>query len=281
MSKEKNFDFPDADVILRAPGPPSRDFRVHKLLLSLASPVFKDMFSLSRPITPTPGQFVKSNVAEVDVVEVTGPPHALETILRMIYPFPSPPVDRNLDIIMQCLIVADNYKVEAAMSRLRNALSRTPLVSRFQAIRVYGVASRFKFTDLAENISRQISSVNIAGISGFPDDFEFIPAAAYQKLVRQRACYLEAVTNGIRQIPVKPMCSDCLGGQLAEEVLKLKLSQLVMRGTPLEATACSEAWVKEYGRHAACKEDCVTKFIRFTVARVEALPDVPKLTLKA
>lgn len=281
MSEEKSFDFPGADVILRVLGPPARDFRAHKLLLSLASPVFKDMFFPSRPITPTPGQFAMSSVAELDIVPVTDPPHALDAVLRVIYPVPSPPLDRNLDTIVQCLIVADKYKIEAAMSRLRNVLSRIPLTNGFKAIRIYGIASRFEFTELADNISRQISSVNIAGISGFPDDFEFIPAATYQKLVRQRACYLEAVTDGIRQAPVKPMCSDCPGGPLAEEVFKLRLSQLVMRGTALEAKACFEAWVKAYGRNAACKEDCVTKFIRFTVAKVEALPGVPKLTLKA
>jgi len=45
MSNDEKFDAPDAEIILRALGPPRRDFRVHKLVLSLASPVFKDMFS--------------------------------------------------------------------------------------------------------------------------------------------------------------------------------------------------------------------------------------------
>ena len=39
--EDENFDAPDADIILRALGPPKHDFRVYKLLLSLASPLSK------------------------------------------------------------------------------------------------------------------------------------------------------------------------------------------------------------------------------------------------
>jgi len=38
---------PDADVILRASG--GKEFHAHKLVLSLASPVFRDMFSVPQP----------------------------------------------------------------------------------------------------------------------------------------------------------------------------------------------------------------------------------------
>ena len=95
MSDDEKFDAPDADIILRALGPPERDFRVHKFLLSLASPVFKHMFSLPRPTSDNSGE---STVAEVEIVEVTDPAEALDIVLRMIYPsFTSPSLGRDFD----------------------------------------------------------------------------------------------------------------------------------------------------------------------------------------
>ena len=38
--------YPDADIILRASD--NSDFYVHKMMLSFASPIFKDMFSLPK-----------------------------------------------------------------------------------------------------------------------------------------------------------------------------------------------------------------------------------------
>jgi hypothetical protein len=50
------FDFPDADVILRAPLYPDdpestefKDFHTHKAILSTASTIFHDMFSVPQP----------------------------------------------------------------------------------------------------------------------------------------------------------------------------------------------------------------------------------------
>jgi len=104
MSNDEKFNAPDADIILRALGPPKRDFRVHKLVLSLASPVFKDMFSLPQP---TSDDLRKSSVAELEIVEVTDPTDALDVILRMIYPFAPPSFDGSLDTLVECLVIAD------------------------------------------------------------------------------------------------------------------------------------------------------------------------------
>jgi len=50
-SNSEMLSWPDGDVIPRAiQGTESREFRVHKLLLSFASPVFKDMNSLNHPV---------------------------------------------------------------------------------------------------------------------------------------------------------------------------------------------------------------------------------------
>ncbi|KAF9649053.1 hypothetical protein BDM02DRAFT_3062287, partial [Thelephora ganbajun] len=200
------FDAPDADIILRALGPPKRDFRVHKLILSLASPVFKDMFSLPQPDEPTSDE---SSVAKIEIVEVADPAHALYIVLRVIYPFTPPSYGGNLDTLVECLVIADKYEIKGAMSQLRSALLQSDVS---QSLRVYAIASRFGFANLAESASRLIlSSVRLTKIPKLPNDFEFVSATAYHQLVRQRASYLEVAVEIIKQTPLKSRCYNCPG----------------------------------------------------------------------
>lgn len=269
MSKDEKFEAgPDPDLILRARGPPKRDFRVHKLVLSLASPVFRGMFTLPQPTTPTHDKSKESDVAEMDIVEVTDPPRALEIVLRMIYPFEPPSYDGNLDVLVECLVVADKYEINGAMSRLRGALSR---VSASKALRVYAIALRFEFTDLAESASHHIlSSVNLTGIPQLPDDFELITATAYHKLVRQHMKRLEAVEDAIHRTPIQSSCFGCPGGKTsAGEVFRGRLIRIIMRGTPVDSSACMTAWVKAYGENTECPTSCVPKFIRAAISTAE------------
>jgi len=265
MSTDEKFDAPDADIILRALGPPSRDFRLHKLVLSLASPVFKDMFSLPQP---APDGSRTPSVAGVEIIEVIDSPDALDTVLRLIYPFTPPPSVRDLDALVDCLVIADKYEIKAARLRLGGFLAQT---DASQSLRVYAIASRFGFNGIAQSISQHaLSAVHLPGILQLPDDFKYVSAAAYHRLVRQRAIYLEAVVELIKKTPLKSKCCNCPGGKyFSEDVFRSRLVHLIMVGTPLEAKACSEAWVKEYGNSPECQEDCVLKFIRFAVSKVD------------
>jgi len=243
MLKGRTFSVPDGDVILRALGPPTHDFRVHKLVLSLASPVFKDMFSLPQPTSGT------SSVAGVEIVQVADPPHALDMTLRSIYPFTPPSFDGNLDILVECLIIADKYNIKA----------------------VYAIASRFGFPNIMESASRLILlDVHLPGIPELPDDFKFVPATAYHTLVRNHGSYLEAVVEVIKQTPLKSKCRDCPGWKSsAEELFRLRLANLIITGTPVEVQACFGAWARAYGYNVDCEGDCVLKFIYLAISRVD------------
>jgi len=262
MLKGGTFSIPDGDVILRALGPPAHDFRVHKLVLSLASPVFKDMFSFPQPTSGIP------SVTGVEIVEVADPPRALDIILRSIYPFTPPSFDGNLDTLVECLIIADKYDIGAAKARLHQALGRSDVAD---SLRVYAIASRFGFPSIVESAARLIlSDVYLPGIPELPDDFKFVPATAYHKLITHHASYLEAVVEAIKQTPLKSKCRDCPGlKSSAEELFRLRLANLVITGTPVEVRACFGAWVKAYGHTADCEGDCVLKFIYLAVSRVD------------
>ena len=262
MLRGNIFNVPDGDIILRALGPPSHDFRVHKLVLSLASPVFKDMFSLPQP-TPD-----NSTVAEVEIVEVADPPDALDIILRLIYPFAPPSFDGSLNTLVECLIVADKYNIKAAKARLNQELGRSYVAD---SLRVYAIAYRFGFAKIVDSTSRIIlSDIHLPGIPELPDDFNFVPATTYHKLVRHHASYLEEVVEVIKQTPLRSKCHDCPGWKSSAEVLfRLRLANLVIMGTPVDVKACFGAWVKAYGNNADCEADCVLKFIYLAISRVD------------
>ena len=279
MWKDENVDFPDGDIILRALGPPSRDFRVHKLVLSLASPVFKDMFSLPQPTSEDPA----SSAAGVEIIEVTDPPDALDIILRMIYPLTPPSPDGGLGTLVECLVIADKYDIKGAKTRLHHVLARH---NATQPLRVYAIASRFGFASLADSASNHIlTAVHLPGIPELPADFEFVPATVYHKLVRHHASYLEAVVEIVKQTPLKSKCRNCSGWRSsAEEVFRLRFAHLVVTGAPVEVQHCYSAWVKAYGSNPDCEENCALKFIRSVVSGVDkglGKPYVSSLQKKA
>jgi hypothetical protein len=147
MSDEFNVPGPDGDIILRAQGSPSRDFRVHKLVLSLASPVFEDMFNLPQ----SKSDAIKAiGNAGTEVVDVTDPPRALDLVLRLIYPFPPPNVN-NLNLLVEALIITDKYNIEGVRAKLRVCLANFP---NEYPLRVYAIACRFYTVPSAQKINR-------------------------------------------------------------------------------------------------------------------------------
>lgn len=91
---------PGADIILRAFG--GKELHAHKLILSLASPVFRDMLSVPQPPS--------TDSSELAIVDVDDPPEALEIFLQTIYPGPSPiPPFDDIVILASVLRLADKY----------------------------------------------------------------------------------------------------------------------------------------------------------------------------
>ena len=74
---------PGADVILRASG--GKEFHAHKIILSLASPVFRNIFSVPQPPHTEP--------SKLPIVDVDDPPEALGMFLQFIYPTRNPPIN--------------------------------------------------------------------------------------------------------------------------------------------------------------------------------------------
>jgi hypothetical protein len=102
------FDNPDADVILRSAD--NVDFRIFKLLLSLASPFFKDMFALPQTSVGDNSNETKEGLPVIQVAEES---KALERLLIHCYPVDVPVVE-SLKDLQSLLEVAMKYNVERA-----------------------------------------------------------------------------------------------------------------------------------------------------------------------
>ena len=178
MDSDEMFNWADGDVILRAAhGTDSRDFRVHKIFLSFASPVFKDMFKLPQPPSPT---------STIDVVDVVDPPRALEAILRFIYPCADPPAIDDLTLLSEVLALADKYDIGTARSRLRSSLVE---FAKTEPLRTYAIAYQLGFEDEMEVASSHAKSVNILELDELPVEFWSIPATVYHRFVRLNATH--------------------------------------------------------------------------------------------
>lgn len=183
MGSGETFNFPDGDVILRASnGTESRDFRIHKCFLQYSSAVFKDMFAI-----PQPPSAVSNGV---DIVAISDPPRAMELILRFIYPSPISPVIDDFNILSEALVVADKYDVEVARARLRSSFVQ---FAQTEPLRAYAVACRFGLTDEMKIASSQTLSIHLPDLAELPDEFKFVPATEYHRLILLHSKYRKEV----------------------------------------------------------------------------------------
>jgi len=201
----------DGDVILRAgPDPDSKhDFRVHKFILSLASPVFKDMFAFPQP----PGQ--ASNEPQLPVVDVPDPPEVLDTILRFVYPGVEPPKITKLSTLHALLSTADKYNIASICPALREILK---VLLPDDPLRAYIIGCRFGFSEEAREAARVSTTVDFVYASP-PDDLQHISGADLFRLFQfvQRREYngLHVVQDVLGPVPLDEFVK-CVHGEEAK-----------------------------------------------------------------
>jgi hypothetical protein len=145
------------DVILRAGQEPGskHDFCVHKFILSLASSVFKDMFTF-----PQPHNQNHNDQSELPVVNVPDPPEVLDVILRFIYPGVEPPKFTDVRLVSTLLSAADKYHIASMSPSLRESLKSFVQAEPF---RVYIIACQFGFLDEAMTAAKISTSSSYVG----------------------------------------------------------------------------------------------------------------------
>jgi len=162
-----DFDVPDTDAILRSSD--GKEFRVHRLILSLTSPVFLGMFSLPRPTDPP------SHIPSADLPESSD---VLQPFIQYLYPR-FPPKISDISMWAALYTIADKYVAEVVMGPLRDTL--IPRFLETSPMRVYALASHWGFEEEAKIASRRTLTLDIS--KEFPEeDARLMGGVACQKL---------------------------------------------------------------------------------------------------
>lgn len=133
------FDRASGDIIIRTSD--DVDFRVHKDILSIASPWFESTLSLDKP---PPSDATTSNTAPIAISEDSP---TFDALLRLVYPVADPPLTANLTLVEDILQAAIKYEMEEAITLCLTAL-RTYLYA--QPLAVFSIACRLHVEEMAK-----------------------------------------------------------------------------------------------------------------------------------
>ena len=160
----------DADVIIRAAG--TCDFRVHKHTLSLASPIFKDMFTVPQPPTNTPG-----TLPHVDVDESA---ETWEHILQIVYPMANPVIN-DLNDLEFLLLAAKKYEMDFIIDTHKNTLQNRGFILE-DPLHLYAIACACGFDDQAKYVARHAEHLAVTGRSN-AGNLKGLTVESYHRLV--------------------------------------------------------------------------------------------------
>ena len=191
-----NFDAHDADVILRAslqsPGSDqSKDFRVHKAILSIASALFHDMFSLPQP-QPAMGEIT------LPVIPIAESPEIFETFLRLIYPL-EPPAMTSLELVDELFRLAEKYVTDGVHAKVKQALV-SPSFLKTDPIRVYAIACRTGLDGVEADMAiRHTFEIDLVG--GIPGThFQMMTAEAYNRLLSSHVARRAELISALNRV---------------------------------------------------------------------------------
>ena len=211
-----SFDAEDADLILRAAD--CKEFRVHRCILSIASPVFRDMFAFPQPHDPTHQQLPHVDLPETAVT--------LDILLRYIYPIPSPKIE-DFTILSNLLVSAEKYGAEGVTSRLRTILISSHFLD-LDPLRVYAIACRWSFFEEAKFASTLTVYVDLAKQGeGCTEDMKYMSGLDYHRLLVLQRARKDTVQKLVAEQPTPGGCCSVgyndIRRLLVEEMSRKKL----------------------------------------------------------
>lgn len=193
------FDHPAADAILRSSD--NVDFRVHKLLLSLASTVFNDMFSLPQDTQDASQDEMKDGLPVIQVAEAR---RVLERFLFMCYPpaaVDPPEFDENFRDVEELMEVAIKYHAERIEKRLRKMLV-SPKFLEADPLRVFGAACRCKMSEEAKMAARATLAKDILKREYGPEIASITGGQMFHLLQYHAEC-VNVARREVYEVPVK------------------------------------------------------------------------------
>lgn len=172
----------DADIVLRSSD--DVDFRVHKIILSLASPILEGMLSIPQPPTPSVDDPDTTDDGK-PIIHMRGEDsEMLEAVLRECYPGMESKAQKDLRIVGKVLAMAEKYEMEGIIGRMEIILQYACFVQK-EPLRVYAIARRYNLS-CAARVAAKESLLHPAMPNDCPKEFEGMSAAAHYDLIAYR-----------------------------------------------------------------------------------------------
>jgi len=139
-------DMPEASLIVRSSD--KANFRVHKSVLAMSSPFFKDLLSLPQPAD---GEIVDG----LPVVALPEDAGLLNSLISLLYPIPTVIPD-SYQKVFALLAVCQKYEMESVQSDIRSAIKHGifPAPVKAEAFTAYAIASGMGLVPEAKDAAR-------------------------------------------------------------------------------------------------------------------------------
>ncbi|TFY78381.1 hypothetical protein EWM64_g5632 [Hericium alpestre] len=228
VTADAPFNDPNADIVLRSYD--RVDFRTYKMILSMASPVFRDIFTLPQPlpesraesavpasaprescdsvhdISTTEGELSSTTPTaaspELTIVPVTTLAEDCKTMLFLltaICPVPTQAPD-SYEEMLGVLAAAQKYEMTGALADFRAFTKPTfDTIPHNIALRVFGLACRYKLREEASVAAWRTLGTTMS-LESYDSDLKFVTGSALYELMQYRRSCESAVVSVIAGI---------------------------------------------------------------------------------
>ncbi|KAI1795626.1 hypothetical protein LXA43DRAFT_1090787 [Ganoderma leucocontextum] len=209
------FDDEDAGITFRSSD--DVDFRLYRVILAKASPVFRTMLELPQPSSSTPSApdephiskrgypsrrdgwlsrlsttvayDSKAQVLLMHVVKLTEDAKTLENLLRLCYPVEHPNVT-SVDDVHNILEAAQKYEIASITANLRWIITR---ILPKEPLRIYAIAYMLQMEDVAKEAANLLLDNAQFHIPSYPPrEFSVLPCLAIYAVHTYRQKCVEA-----------------------------------------------------------------------------------------
>jgi hypothetical protein len=231
------------DVVIRSSD--AVQFRLHKWILSFASPFFRQMFSL--PQADTDSQ-------ELPAIPVSESGEVLEYLLALIYPAVHEPDPPSLGVIYETLAAATKYEMERPIAIMKNVLNN--LVTK-APVSVFLIACHHALDTIAADAARcamqkpllDHASDGLEVVEESIDPRIDVKADVVYRLIQYRSMYLHAVDA----MDWKVVSSTDAKWRDVNQALKVSClgsHASTSRRRTESTTTCKSIWLENYGPSA-------------------------------
>lgn len=261
--------FDRGDVILRSAD--NVDFHFYKLLLSLASSFFSNMFSLPQPDSlDGAADRTKHGLPIIPVTEKS-------VVLRKLLSFCSPVYDtdvpalEDLDIVMSVLDAADKYD----MKRVGIFIVKMITAPRFlekEPMRVFAIACRYR-SEAETLVAARYMLRYAVWEPAYVSELDFISGSDFQRLVKYHASCGQAMSQLTRLWSTYPLplldCKFCRKKGVSRLSLKEYQDSVIdaLRIRPSVESLLNPEWidsmVKRAGSCIGCRERAPRMFAEY------------------